>query len=58
MVATHDAAVVDGLWRLMQADRIGLTDIDVSSLGERRRFTIGDNLAEGAKLPAAKGSGE
>lgn len=31
-------------------DRIGLNDVEVSSLGERRRFTIGDNLAEGAKL--------
>jgi hypothetical protein len=34
-------------------ERIGLTEIEVSSLGERRKFTIGDNLAEGAKLPAA-----
>jgi hypothetical protein len=38
-------------------DRIGLTEIEVSSLGERRRFSIGDNLAEGSKLPAARSAG-
>jgi hypothetical protein len=37
-------------------DRIGLSDVEVSSLGERRRFAIGDNLAEGSKLPAAVGT--
>jgi hypothetical protein len=39
--------------------RIGLTDADVTAAGERRRFEVGDNLAEGRKLAApAEDGGE
>ena len=41
--------------------RIGEKDIDVAAAGERRRFELGENLAQGQALPAdagASGDGE
>ena len=39
-------------------DRIGLTDVDVSSLGERRRFDDRRQPGRRGKLPAAEDGGE
>ncbi len=36
--------------------RIGLKEVEVTSLDERRRFQLGENLAQGEKLPAPAGA--